>query len=51
MELIELKALWYDLLAQKQAVEQKMNLVNEQIAQKLNKPDEKKDEKKVNKNK
>ena len=37
LSLIELKAIWYDLLVQKQQIEMKMNQINEQIAQKTNK--------------
>ena len=36
ISLIELKAIWYDLLAQKQQIEMKMNQVNEQIVQIIN---------------
>lgn len=37
LSLVELKAIWYDLLVQKQQIEMQMNQINEQIAQKINK--------------
>ncbi len=37
LSLIELKAVWYDLLVQKQQIEIKMNEINNLIAQQMNK--------------